>query len=71
MSETLTQIIFDASTGETTVVPFTPEEIAELEACKAEAASVKAEADAKTAAREAALAKLAVLGLTEEEIAAL
>lgn len=33
--------------------------------------SFKAEQDAKIAARESALAKLAALGLTEEEIAAL
>jgi hypothetical protein len=38
---------------------------------KAEAAARQAEADAKAAARESALAKLAELGLTAEEIAAL
>jgi len=71
MSEVLTQIIFDAATGETTVVPFTPKEIAELEARASEEASVKAQAEAKLAAREAALVKLSALGLTEAEIAAL
>jgi hypothetical protein len=38
---------------------------------QAEAAAQQAEADAKAAARESALAKLADLGLTAEEIAAL
>ena len=38
---------------------------------QAEAAAIKAEADAKVAARESALAKLAALGLTADEIAAL
>jgi hypothetical protein len=38
---------------------------------QAEAAARQAEADAKAAARESALAKLADLGLTAEEIAAL
>ena len=34
-------------------------------------ATAKAEADAKIAARQSALAKLAALGLTEEEVASL
>ena len=38
---------------------------------QAEANAAKAEADAKVAARESALAKLAALGLTADEIAAL
>ncbi len=66
------KVIVDCSTGETTVVPLTDEEIAELEA-----AAAKAEAD-RLAAEEAAAAKaaeraaiLAKLGLTEEEAAVL
>ena len=53
----------------------TAEEIAQIE--KDQAAALKAqklfeaEADAKAAARQSALAKLADLGLTAEEIAAL
>ena len=49
----------------------TPEEIAQFEAAAAEAAAQQAEAEARQAARESALAKLAELGLTEEEITAL
>lgn len=66
------KVIVDCSTGETTVVPLTDEEIAELEA-----AAAKAEAD-RVAAQEVAAAKaaeraaiLAKLGLTEEEAAVL
>lgn len=66
------KVIVDCSTGETTVVPLTDEEIAELEA-----AAAKAEAD-RLAAEQAAAAKaaeraaiLAKLGLTEEEAAVL
>ena len=49
----------------------TDEEYANYKAAQAEAAAQQAEADAKAAARESALAKLADLGLTAEEIAAL
>ena len=66
------KVIVDCSTGETTIVPLTAEEIAELEA-----AAAKAEAD-RLAAEEAAAEKaearaaiLAKLGLTEEEAAVL
>lgn len=62
------KVIVDCSTGETTVVPLTAEEIAELEA-----AAAKAEADrlaAEQAAAEKALAREALLnklGITQEE----
>jgi hypothetical protein len=49
----------------------TTEEHTAYKAQQAEAAAQKAEADAKATARTSALAKLAVLGLTEAEIAAL
>ena len=69
------KVIVDCSTGETTVVPLTAEEIAELEAAAAQAEqdrlAAEAEAAAKAAAKAAAEAKLAALGLTAEEIAAL
>ncbi|HSG53121.1 MAG TPA: hypothetical protein VLA40_13525, partial [Rheinheimera sp.] len=58
-------------TGETIIRPLTAEEIAQRELDAAEAAALKAAAEAKAAARQSALAKLAELGLTEEEIAAL
>lgn len=75
MTETLTKVIVDCSTGEQTVVPLTAEEIAQLEAdaAAAEAARIAAEeeAAAKAAAKASALAKLAALGLTEEEAQAI
>lgn len=75
MTETLTKVIVDCSTGEQTVVPLTAEEIAQLEADRAAAAETQAAAEAEAAAvaaaKEAATAKLAALGLTPEEIAAL
>lgn len=53
------------------LVPLTPEEVAEREQWAAEQAErEQADADMATA-RESALAKLAVLGLTADEIAAL
>jgi DNA-binding NarL/FixJ family response regulator len=49
----------------------TKEEYEAYLANQAEAEALKAEQDAKIAARQSALAKLAALGLTESEIAAL
>jgi hypothetical protein len=69
--ETFKAITVDAVTGEVTERDLTAEEIADHLAIKAEADARQAEADAKAAARENALAKLAKLGLTAEEIAAL
>jgi DNA-binding NarL/FixJ family response regulator len=71
MSETLTAVIFDAATGETTERPLTAGEIANLESQKLEEQAQKAEAEAKATARESALAKLAALGLTADEVASL
>jgi len=71
MSETLKAIIFDAATGEITERPLTTEEVAERQSWQAQAELVQAEQDAKVAARESALAKLAALGLTADEVAAL
>jgi DNA-binding NarL/FixJ family response regulator len=71
MSETLKAVIFDAATGETIERPLTADEVAELEAMQADYEARQAEADAKVAARESALAKLAALGLTADEVAAL
>jgi len=61
----------NAETGETIERLLTAEEIAEREEMLAEAKARQAEQEAKAAARASALAKLAELGLTEEEIAAL
>ena len=75
MSETLTKIIVNCETGVVAEVPLTGEEIAQREAdataAATEQATRKAEEAAATAAKESAQAKLAALGLTAEEIAAL
>lgn len=75
MTETLTKVIVDCSTGEETVVPLTAEELAQLEADRVafetEKAAREAEIQAKAAAKASALAKLAALGLTAEEAAAI
>jgi uncharacterized membrane protein YqiK len=71
----LTKLIVDCSTGEQTVVELTDEEIAQLEADRAAAEAQRAEAEAieqaKAEAKASALAKLAALGLSEEEAAAI
>lgn len=72
MTELLTKVVVDCSTGEQTVVPLTAEEIAQREAdaaafAEAEAARVAAE-EAKAALRASAKAKLiAGQPLTAEE----
>ena len=65
----------NCETGEVVERPLTAEEIAQREADAAAAAAAEAERiaaeEARAAARASALAKLAALGLTEEEAAAL
>lgn len=53
------------------LVPLTPEEEAEREQWAAEAEERAAAEEAKIAAKETAKAKLAALGLTDDEVAAL
>jgi hypothetical protein len=68
MSETLTKIIVDCSTGVVAEVPLTGEELAQREA-DAQAAAAKKHED-EVAAAEAAEAKAALLtklGITEDE----
>lgn len=69
------KLVIDCSTGEQVEVELTAEEIAELEAMtaqyEAEQAALAAAAEAEAAAKASAQAKLAELGLTPEEIAAL
>jgi hypothetical protein len=67
----LTALIVDAKTGQQIERPLTADEIAEREAMALELAEREAEAQAKADARESALAKLAALGLTQDEINAL
>jgi DNA-binding NarL/FixJ family response regulator len=69
--EELKALIVDAATGESYERPLTAEEIADREAMALEAQARQADQDAIAAARESALAKLAALGLTADEIAAL
>lgn len=63
--------IVNSETGEQITREMTAEEIAEMEAIDAANASIRAEADAKEAARQSALEKLAALGLTADEITAI
>jgi len=74
MSEQLTKIVVDCTTGKQTILPLTPAEIAQRDqdaAAFAEAeADRKAEADRISALKESARAKLASGDpLTEEEAA--
>lgn len=75
MSEVLTAIEVNCTTGEVTERPLTAEEIAQCEADAQAAEARKAEETAAQAAAEAAKAsaqaKLSALGLTAEEISAL
>lgn len=70
-----TRIEVDCSTGIETIIELTDAEIAQIEADAAAAAARKAEEDALAAAaaeaKASAQAKLAALGLTADEIAAL
>jgi hypothetical protein len=75
MTEILTKLIVNCETGEQTRVPLSAEEIASLEASRAEselreAERLAAEAEAQ-ALKDSANAKLAALGLTADEIAAI
>lgn len=75
MTETLTKIVMDCSTGEQTIVPLTAEEIAQREidtaAYAEQQAIAEAEATQIAADKAAAVAALVALGLTEAQIAAL
>jgi hypothetical protein len=75
MADTPTKVVVNCTTGVTEILPLTAEEIAQRETDAAAYAVEKAArdaADAATAAAKAsANAKLAALGLTAAEIAAL
>jgi hypothetical protein len=68
MSETLTKIIVDCSTGVVAEIPLTGEEIAqrEVDAAQAETDRIALEAEATQKAAEKA-ALLAKLGITDDE----
>jgi hypothetical protein len=68
---TLTALEIDAITGEQTTRPLNADELLAINENVKVAAKTKLQADAKAAARESALSKLAALGLTQEEIDAL
>ena len=72
---TATAIEINCETGEVIERPLTAEEIAANEAAQAQAAADalarEEEAQAKAAAKASAQAKLATLGLTADEVAAL
>lgn len=75
MTTELNVLEINCETGEEIVRPMTADEIAQLEkdraAAEAQQAELEAEAQAKAQAKASALAKLAALGLTEEEANAL
>ena len=71
MAEKQTKLTIDALTGEALEEELTSEELAELSQIAEESAQAQASQQGKEEARTSALAKLAALGLTEEEIAAL
>ena len=75
MSEVLTKVVVDCSTGEQQVLPLTAQEIADLEAARAQAEADRLAAEeaaaAKEAARQSGIEKLLALGLTEDEANAL
>lgn len=70
-----TKIVVDCQTNETLEIELTDEEIEQLEKDREEAearrVAQEAEAQAKAEAKASALAKLAELGLTEEEAKAI
>jgi hypothetical protein len=75
MTEVITKLVVDCSTGIATEIPLTAEELAQRESDRlafeqAEAERLAAE-EAKEALKASANAKLAALGLTADEIAAI
>lgn len=75
MTDTPMKVIVDCSTGESTTVPLTPEELEQREldrlAWEAQEAERQAAEAAKAEAEASAISKLEALGLTADEIAAL
>jgi len=65
------QTIVNLETGEVQEVELSEDEMTEREQVNVQVQQRETEQEAKAAARTSALAKLAELGLTEEEVAAL
>ena len=75
MNNNMENIEYNTQTGETTVIPFTSEQIAEVQARKdalqKQQNELEAELQEQENAKASALAKLAALGLTQDEVTAL
>jgi hypothetical protein len=75
MTEVITKLVVDCSTGEATTVPLTAEELAQREtdrlAYEAQEAERLAAEEEKETLKASANAKLTALGLTADEIAAI
>jgi hypothetical protein len=65
------EVIHNVVTGEITERPYTAEEIAEVEAAQVESAKLVAQMNKADADKTAAVAKLAALGLTADDLKAL
>jgi hypothetical protein len=70
-NQIMTVLTIDAETGKAIEREMTDEEIVEHKASQKESKTRQKEQETKAAARVSGLAKLAALGLTEEEIGAL
>lgn len=75
MTDTPVKVVVDCEKGETKYIPLSAEEIAQMKKDAEAAALAQAEREAaeaeRLAAQESAKAKLAALGLSDEEVAAL
>ena len=71
MAEKLTLLEIDVASGQEVIRELTDDELSERAELAIESAKLQAQLQAKADAKTSALAKLAALGLTEEEIAAL
>jgi len=71
MAHNLVEKIVDAETGKSVIKEYTAEQLAEVEAAQAKAASKAQELAEAETKRNAALAKLEALGLDEDDLKAL
>ena len=66
-----TEKIYDITTGEETIREYTKEEVANVEAEMGRLEVINAERETQEALKQSAQAKLAALGLTADEVAAI